>query len=329
MKLTRSSIKSSANRGFVPSTQGGHQVQGLALNLFETALNKISLSVFAIPYSKPSFEGYKEQYKDFFFYRFNNTTYAWKRRVTDQSLPRNFKQEEIHIDEHAPVFRKIVEESLVEYFYQKKYKVRKVKYSSNWEVALKREQSVGFGHLSLFPTLVFSVTNLYSILSNKQVIALAVSKRYVPRFTGSEAEINLQHIDTRDWNRNIRGDIVASSKNRRLYLEATGQSDRYWQFLDSKESDKSEYEYLQNTWNSFNEIRNDLFLPAGLKVTNFIYSNLPNASFEASAINKPQYYFYNEKTKSGQYYDQVLTDLRPFSYDLFASKRIKILEAVS
>jgi len=325
MEQIRPSTKSSANRGLVSPTQGSHHVQGLALNIFEIALNKTHLSVFATPYSESSFEWYKENLKDYFFYRFNNITYAWKRRETDQLLPGNFKQEDINIEDDAPVFRKIVEESLVEYFHRKKYKVRKVKYSSDWEVTLKKEQPVSFGHLSLFPTLVFSVTNLYSILSNKQIIALAISKRYIPRFTGSEEEINRQHIDTRDWSRNVRGIISASSKNRRLYLEATGQSDDYWRFLDSKESDKSEFEYLQKTGNSFNEIRSDLFLPSELKLTNFIYSNLPNSSFEAAAINKPQYYFYNEKTKSGQYYDQVLSDLRPFSYDLFVSKRVKIL----
>lgn len=325
MTPLRPSTKSSAGRGLVLPSHGNNQVQGLALNLFEVALSNTELQVFTTPYTKSSFEWYREQLKDFFFYRFNNATYAWKRRETNQSLPGNFKPAKIQIDEHAPVFRKIVEESLVEYFHQKKYKIRKVKYSSNWEVTLKREQPVAFSHLSLFPTLVFSVTNLYSILSNKQVIALAVSKRYVPRFTAGEEEINRQHIDTRDWSRNLRGDVAASSKNRRVYLEATGQSDDYWRFLDSRESDKSEYEYLQETWKTFNEIKNDLFLPSELKVTNFIYSNLPNSSFEAAAINKPQYYFYNEKTKSGQYYDQVLSDLRPFSYDLFASRRVKIL----
>src|SRR3712207_2095332 len=113
MEPLRPPAKSSANRGLVLPSQGSHQVQGLALNLFELALDKTALHVFTTPYSKPSFEWYRDQLKDFFFYRFNNTIYAWERRETNQSLPGNFRQAKIQIEEHAPAFRKIVEESLV------------------------------------------------------------------------------------------------------------------------------------------------------------------------------------------------------------------------
>lgn len=320
-------VKSSTSRGLVLSSQTSLQVQGLSLNIFEVELNKTLLNISGTPYSKLTFDQYKdnEAYKDFYFYRFHNTLYAWKRRETDKALPNGFEIQTISIDEHAPIFRKIVEEAIVEYFKQRDFRVYKVKYSSNWEVTLKKEQPEKFGGLSLIPTLIFSVTNLYSVLSGKQIIALAISKRYVPRFTASEAELNRKHIDTRDWNRNTKGEISASSKNRRLYLEVTNQSSRYLGFLHTVWSDRREFEYLKSTWKSFNEIRDRLYLPDEIQVSTFLFVSLPSSTFEALIINKPQYYFHNEKTKAGDYYDRILSELRPYSYDLFANRKVRIV----
>lgn len=327
MADSRWTVQSSAGRGLVPSSPNSHSIQGLSLNLFEVELNANQVDILGIPYSKPTFDQYKdnEKFKDFYFYRFDNTLYAWKRQETAQALPKDFELHTVSIDEHAPIFRKIIEEAVVQYFKQRDFKVHKVKYSSNWEVTLKREKPENFIDLALFPTLVFSVTNLYSILSNKQIIALAVSKRYIPRFTANASELNRKHIDTRDWDRNAIGEISASSKNRRLYLEGTNQTNRYLGFLRTVESDKREFEYLKTACNSFNEIRNDLYLPDNVHISNFLFVSLPNSTFEAAIINKPQYYFHNEKTKSGDYYDKLLSELRPYSYDLFANRQVRIV----
>jgi Piwi domain len=303
------------------------QTEGLSLNVFEVELNQDHLPLWGTPYSKETFDSLRDDKKlrDFFFYRFNNTLYAWERRETAQALPSGFQQETVSLNEHAPIIRKIVEESIVEYFRKHEYRVYKVKYSSNWEVALKKEKPEVFGDLSLIPTLVFSVTNLYSTKSEKQIIGLAITKRYVPRFTSDEAQITARHIDTRDWDRNSRGELSASPKNRRVYLEASNQANRYLGFLNSVVSTKREFEYLKSSLKSFNDICPNLFLPDPLSVTQFRFVSLPNSSFEASTIIKPQYYFHNEKTKVGDYYDKVLSELRPYSFDLFATRTVRIV----
>jgi argonaute-like protein len=304
-----------------------YQSEGLSLNVFEVELNQDYLSLWGTPFEKETFDSLRgdEQLSDFFFYRFDKTLYAWERRRTVQKLPSGFQQETVSLNEHAPIVRKIVEESLVEYFRSRDYKVYSVKYSSNWEVTLRKEQPEVFGDLSLIPTLVFSVTNLYSTKSEKQIIGLAISKRYVPKFTSPEAELNQKHIDTRDWDRNAKGELSASSKNRRLYLEASNQTNKYLGFLSTVGSTKREFDYLKNSLKSFNELGQSLFLPEPLKVTQFRFVSLPNSSFEASTISKPQYYFHNEKTKTGDYYDKVLSELKPYSFDLFAARTVRIL----
>ena len=275
------------------------QTEGLSLNVFEVELNQEQLPLWGTPYSKETFDSLREdkQLSDFFVYRFNNTLYAWERRETTQALPPGFQQETVSLNEHAPIIRKIVEESIVEYFRKREYKVYSVKYSSNWEVTLKKEKPEVFGDLSLIPTLVFSVTNLYSTKSEKQIIGLAITKRYVPRFTSDEAQIIAKRIDTRDWDRNARGELSASPRNRRVYLEASNQANKYLGVLNRVSSTKREFEYLKNSLKSFNDICANLILPDPLSVTQFRFVSLPNSSFEASTITKPQYYFHNEKTR--------------------------------
>lgn len=321
--MSSSTWNNSPTRSFLSSGQ----TEGLSLNVFEVELNQHHLSLWGIAYSKDTFDSLldNKQLTDFFFYRFNDTIYAWERRETGQALPPGFQQETVSLNEHAPLIRKIVEEALVEYFRRRDYKVYSVKYSSNWEVALKKEKPEVFGDLSLIPTLVFSVTNLFSTKSEKQIIGLAITKRYIPRFTSDEAELNRKHIDTRDWDRNAKGEISASSKNRRLYLEGSNQANRYLGFQKTIGAPKREFEYLKTSLKSFNEICNNLFLPEPLRVTQFRFVNLPNSSFEASTITKPQYYFQNEKTKVGEYYDKILSELRPYSYDLFATGPVRIV----
>ena len=58
-------------------------------------------------------------------------------------------------------------------------------------------------------------------------------------------------------------------------------------------------------------------------MTEFLLANLPSAKFEATEIWKPRYYYYNERTKTG-YHDKI-TELQPYSYDLFRGKTVNVL----
>lgn len=325
---------SQSNSYIEPSTHSGLMVsanpqqQGLALNIFEVVLNTNEIEIFKIGYSQEAFDYCKAHYQEFYFYRFNDgedRLFAWRKIAGEQVLHDKFKPTTITMDVHAPIFKKIIEESLVQFFKQGGYQFRKNKYSSSWEVTIKLESPKKLGHLSLIPTMVFSVTNLFSKIGNKQVIALSVQKEYPHRFTGNEAAIKSQNIDTRDWNRNRDGKIVASSRNRKIYLEATNQTAQYLNFRNQAQSSLKEYSFLKGCLTRFNDIKDTLFLPDTLKVTNFLFANLPNSSFESEFIKKPQYYFYNEKTSFASSYDAAVKNLKPYSYDLFASKVINIL----
>ena len=124
--------------------------------------------------------------------------------------------------------------------------------------------------------------------------------------------------------RNHKGEIVASRHNLSRYLEATGQQQEYADCLHEIEHRRNEFEYLKKSPNNFNKIAPKLLLPNELKISNFLLVNLPSTSFESQQIPKPKYFYYNERTKRG-YYNKVVSELRPYSFDLFRNEKLNIL----
>ena len=302
--------------------------QELTLNSLEILFNKDKLSLPKTAYSHDLYATYKRN-PNFFIYRFVNELaddlYIWELHPTDESLPRTlFKETEITIEEHAPIFTKIVESAIVQFFRNNQRQIFWNRYSSTWEVKLQREEQMTFGALSLHPTLVFSLRNLYSKLNGEQIIALTLRRRMKPIFTGSEETIKNQLADIRGFTRNDRDKIVASADNRDRYLEATGQKRNYENYLEKMKSSHSEFEFLTEYAENFNKIASRFHLSDGLKISKFLLVNLPNASFESLQISKPKYFYYNERTKTG-YYDKVVADLKPYSFDLFRNRKLNVL----
>ena len=299
------------------------KTQGLTLNFLEVAFNKDLLYLPKAAYSDELYDEYKCN-PDFFIYRFNDDLYIWKLNSTDQSLPGIFEEALITFKEHAPIFTKILEFAIVQYFRSNSYEIFKRRHSSIWEVELKHEEVGKFGALVLRPTLAFSLRNLYSKLEKRQVIALTARRRGKPIFVGSEDEIKNHLADTRGFTRNDNGEIIASSHNRHIYLEATGQQQDYKNYLNKIESAHNEYEYFKKCEQKFNQVAPGFYLPNGLEISNFLLVNLPSASFEPIKIPKPKYFYYNERTRPG-YYDKMVSELKPYSFDLFNNQRLAIL----
>jgi hypothetical protein len=255
--------------------------KGLALNFFEIVLNKGKINVWRTLYSKDALDNYRKSAPDYFFYRYTvddeSWTYAWQRRPTDATLQSEFAPIVVAVEEDAPVFAKVIEEAIVQFFKSNGYEVFKQKYSSIWEVRLRKELATPFGALQLQPTLAFSVHMFYSKDTQSQVLALSVQKKYKHRFTLSEEQLNEQNIDTRGWTRNSDGEIVASPSNRRAYLEGTNRAEDYVKYLKSISSEEREYTYLEGFQSQFEQVKAKLFLPDGLEVTKFLLANLPKS----------------------------------------------------
>ncbi len=168
--------------------------QGLTLNSLEVLLNKDKLSLLKTTYSYDLYSKYKLN-PNFYIYRFDDDLYIWKLCPTDELLPKSFKETEVTIEEHAPIFVKIIEQSIVQFFRNYNRQIFLNRYDSSWEVELPKEKQRNFGALSLMPTLVFCLRNLYSKLNGQQVIALTLRRRMKPMCT---APLNSGHSLNQD-----------------------------------------------------------------------------------------------------------------------------------
>lgn len=296
---------------------------GLTLNSLEVILNKNILTLQKAEYSQDLFRKYVEN-NDYYIHRYEEDMYIWALRQTDERLHNSFNKVEVTIEKHAPIFTKIIERAIVTFFEDNSYEIYKRRHSSIWELELKKEEEGSFGALTLRPTLVFSLRNLYSRLERKQVIALTIRKRGKPIFTGNEDQIKEHLTDTRGLVRNHKGDIVGSRENTKRYLEATGQNEDFARFLSEIESSCKEFNYIKECPEHFKKISPKLYLPSELEILDFLLVNLPSASFESFKISKPIYYYYNETTRTG-YYNQMVSQLKPFSFDVFSTRKLNIL----
>ena len=166
----------------------------------------------------------------------------------------------------------------------------------------------------------------YSVQDKKQIVALSLRYSTKFEFTITEAEINKRNIDTRDWFRNSRGEIAASRDNVKKFLFAIGQKSVFDTHLNYLNSDDNTYKQFISFVKNFKEqIIKMLFMPDGLSISNLLFHHIPNSNFKDDTVSKPKYYFYQDRNGYGRYTQELLAELKPYSYDYFNSRNSKIL----
>jgi hypothetical protein len=113
----------------------------LALNFFEIVPNTDEIKVWRTAHSKDALDRYRENVSAYFFYRYNvgdkNWIYAWQRSPTDATLQSEFTPVVLPVGEDGPVFAKVIEEAIVQFFKSNGYGIFKQKYCSVWGVQLE------------------------------------------------------------------------------------------------------------------------------------------------------------------------------------------------
>ena len=295
----------------------------LAINIVEIQTDKDEVAIYKTAYSDRLKE-YRINYPTYSFYRLNDDIFAWKNIDTEELLPTEFAETIISKDNDTLVFKEILEQSLITFFKSKEYDIFQKKYSSIWEFHLSKVNPIALNGMSLLPKMEFEVNTLYSTIKHKPVISLSIRKTYKPKFTYSETEFLENNIDIRNWDRNNENEIIVSPKNRKKFLEATRQTEIYKTTLDKVYTLSNEYKEFNILIKGFNSYKDSLYLPDNLKVTNFFFSGLPNLYFKDLIIDKPNYYFLNNRTGFG-YYNKRLKELKPYSFDNLKKRAYKII----
>lgn len=293
-----------------------------ALNIAEIQTNKEAVKVFKIAYTD-KLSSYRTDYPDYSFYKLDNEIYAWNHIPTQIELPKEFNNVVISKKEQTLVFKEILEQGIVSFFKSKNHDIYRRKYSSIWNVNLSKDNKILFNGLSLNPQLEFQINPLYSTQQDTQVISISIRKTYKPVFTYSDSEFKTNNIDTRNWDKNDKDELIFSPKNRKRFLDATNQADEYQSKISQAYSLQQESKEFSRLLKAFQQYSSEIFFPDDLKITDFYFSNLPNLYFKDVLISKPNYYFLNNRTGSG-YYNKQLKELKPYSFNNFQGNKFKI-----
>lgn len=308
------------------SGQYGQDSSGLTLNILEIIPSKEDVTIFSTPFGDHLISEYREEYKEYAFYREGNTIYAWSLTPIPQSkLPSEFSLSSISRKVNTLVFNKILESCIVQWFKNNGSTIYQLKYSSVFEVQYKRDIR-DFKGLKVIPVLNFSVHPFYSIQSEVLITALSLRLATKFQFAQNEKIYSDLRVDTRHFKRNQKGFIVASPSNVAKFLSATNQTNELNIHRNNLNADTNVFKEIQSYINTFNDlIKANIYLPDGLEILTFNFHNVPNSNFLIDTATKPEYYFYQERQSGSGMYNERVKSLKPYSYDQFKNRRLKIL----
>lgn len=299
---------------------------GLSLNILEIIPSKDTIQIYSATYFDKRLNGYKDEYEpEYVFHREGNELFAWTLvKNPSKDLPNEFSARTISRLANTLVFNKVLETGIVEWFKRNQSNIHKIKYTSTWEVEYKKEIK-DFKGLKVIPVFKFSVHPFYSTQTETLVTALSVNFSSKYEFDTDEGKLRAANFDTRDLRRDKTGKIIASTTNVSKFLDATGQNNDFNTHKGDLNRDDKGYAKFVELMSIFDKvIRDTIPLPDGLAITAFNFHNLPNSNFINDTATKPNYYYYQDRTGSG-YYNTLVQQLKPYSFDQFKNKLIKIL----
>lgn len=300
---------------------------GAKLNAFEIGFNKDRITVLRKVYNNDyaALKEYREKYPDYYFVVNYGFIYAWQASPTQVILSEEFKQETIYVDSDVRLFCKIIEESYIRYFRKKNYKIYHLKHSNIWELEVQNSKPESFGDLEIIHCKRFAVQSGINDMTNKPYYYILFTDRSKNRFSKSQDELNNKGIDTRNWRKNRSGRIVGSKDNVTKYLGIIGKSSDFERFIVRQNSPMENYRKLEQTFNGLCNRTGQLYMPDNLEIKKFEWFELPSYNLKFESITKPGMFFYNGKNVTGGYHEEKIKKAKPFTYDMFANKKINIL----
>lgn len=295
---------------------------GLAPNFSEFILSKSTLNLFSAEFSQRFWDECRSEKGDTFYYRRRNQIYAWSRSGLQHQQPLGFTPTTITVENDPEIFTKVIQQSIVSYFYSIPRRTFKERHSSNYFFRIDGDKEVyKISNLSFVPHFYFSVG--YFKRENKIIIYLSCWKEFKRRFEVPESVIQSEGIDTRNWDR--RNDkIVGSPRNIKKYLAAVRGDSQLKKIQNNINNRISEFGYIKKTISYLNKNCGSINIIDGLQINGLAHFGIPNDDFKEFAIDRPTSFFYNYATSNGRL-DQMVSNLKPYTYEQMGTQIFKIV----
>lgn len=291
------------------------------LNFVEISIDKEDIKILKNTYDKNIWDTFKEDYYNLIRV-WDDMYYLWD-NATDERV-QWFLETTININDYPQIFRKIIENWLIDFFKSNKLFIKHDKYSNIWSIKLNKKE-MGLWELLIFECLNFSLIT-QKAPNWKIIFLLTINRSYKTEFWDL-----WNNIDTTIWDRNQFGKLIASKKNIYLYLDNIGK--RYIYDKRQNELRKGEWfsSFFQKILKRLQTVSSNLNFYWGIKVTINNNLNIPNSIFRLEKLSAPKYYMYNNRSNDDlpiserqSYYNNQLKVLFPYSYWEFQNKTIDL-----
>lgn len=295
---------------------------GVAPNFAELVVSKYSLNIFQTDYSQRIFDECKNDGSEIYYFRWSNKIYAWPSRGKESSRPIGFEPVEVSLQNNPDVYTKVIQQSVINYFFSTGRRPHRQKYSSVYHFKIDNSKTrFNISKLSYIPYFCFSVG--YFIRGDRNIVYISCWREFRRRFDVPEKEIQDEGIDTSSWDRK-NGVIVGSSRNVKLYVSAV-RGEQQKKVIEEKTSNKiNEFDHIKKSFNKLLDSLTNIKVVDGAALVKLNHFTIPNSNFNDLFISKPVHYYYNNATTPGGY-DQAVSNLKPYTYEFMSSKVFEIV----
>ncbi|MFD2100643.1 hypothetical protein [Flagellimonas iocasae] len=297
---------------------------GLFLNFFEAEIEGQTFQLSKVPFSdystKESYLELQDEYPDFQFYRVRDEIFYWGKSGLTKVLPLNSEKESISLLSVPKIVSKILESCLMDALCRdERLEVIHKRYSHSWEVISPNNKLQGINGLSAHNC--YTISPKYFKKEKKNILGFTISLRTKYVFTQDKQTLEANGFDTSG----LRGDensIHANKQAIKRYIDAMGKRQEFESFEKQNSNNASNYNNIQKFVGWLNKnILPEVKLPNEGKIKPLKAYNIPSAEFSFDVLRRPKRFFYagQENTKNLTYYNQMVKEYKPASYEEISS----------
>lgn len=301
-------------------------MSGTFLNFFECRLSNDLLQVYVIDYvDHEKFDKLRNEYKDIYFYRYDgNKIYFWKRKK-EAIIPEELKGISVHLKllDYPQIFKTILREGIAQIFKNNSAYVEKSKHSSIIEIHSNKNNLSNIDGLQVKNILLLD--SFYS--EESKILGITLAFRTKNLFTWNIKEFIEHGIDIRDLKKD-ENSVFCNKTALNRFLQSTNNEQAYNEYIYKSSAFSEQYKMLKKTYEYIKRNIHEIYIGDDIKVTEINMHNLPynNDVFKVESLNLPNHYYYSNKTQGGQYHE-ALKILKPYTYELFSTKKISVFVA--
>lgn len=303
-------------------------MSGLFVNYFECSFQKDHYSLKALNYldydTKEKYIHLRDTHKDLAFTRHNDKIYYWK---LEEKAADNLSGQitTIKAVDNPRVFLKVLETAFIHRLDNTKgYQIRHDSYSHVWRITSEKDLlDPSIEGLALHQQI--GLNTFYRRLDKQVFFGVVISTEIEHQFTWGKRELERHGIDT--FGLSGKGDIVFANRHAlKHFLAARGVEEDYESRRRQLDSNEQRMGVISRFFSWIDKSKTSLYLPDGNQLTTIAKKYLPYSGITREVFQSPKRFYFGGRPNEqvGLNYNEQVKKYKPYSFELFDNKPIKI-----